>query len=314
MPERNPNAKRFKIKEGFKERYSKLTDYEKFMEYSLSFLRKSIRVNTLKISVAELKKRMMDWSFEQIPWCKEGFWVKHEEGRRDIGNTLVHHLGYIYSQESASMIPPLVLEPRPGEKVLDLCASPGSKSTQIAAMMENKGVLVSNDIKGDRLAALGQNMQRCGVHNCILTIMDGNRFRKMEEQFDKVLVDAPCSATGTIRKSLKTLEMWNPKMILNLARMQKNLLRSGWSVLKKGGTLVYSTCSLEPDEDEGVIDWFIQEFPEAKIEKIKLPGLKTSEPITEFEGKRFSDEVKKCLRIWPQDNDSEGFFVCKIKK
>ena len=307
-----PHAEKIKIKDAFKERYSQLTDYDEFMKYSLMFLRRSIRVNTLKISVKELVPRMKDWAFEPIPWCKEGFWITHKEGRRDIGNTIEHNLGYIYVQESASMIPPLVLEP--GEKVLDLCASPGSKSTQIAMMMKNKGVLVANDLKGDRLAPLGQNMQRCGVYNAILTIMDGNRFRRSEEKFDSVLVDAPCSGTGTIRKSLKTLEMWNPKFITHLSKVQRSLLSAGWHVLKEGGTLVYSTCSMEPEENEGVISWFIEKFPEAKIEKASLKGLKQSEAITSFEGEVYSDEVKKCLRIWPQDNDSEGFFVCKIKK
>jgi len=307
-----PHAEKIKIKDAFKERYAQLTDYDEFMKYSLMFLRRSIRVNTLKISVKELVPRMKDWTFEPIPWCKEGFWITHKEGRRDIGNTLEHHLGYIYVQESASMIPPLVLGP--GEKVLDLCASPGSKSTQLAMMMKNKGVLVANDLKGNRLAPLGQNMQRCGVHNAILTIMDGNRFKRSEERFDKVLVDAPCSGTGTIRKSLKTLEMWNPKLITHLSKVQRSLLSAGWHVLKEGGTLVYSTCSMEPEENEGVISWFVEKFPEAKIEKVSLKGLKQSEAITSFEGVEYSDEVKKCLRIWPQDNDSEGFFVCKISK
>jgi len=257
---------------------------------------------------------MKKWRLTPIPWCKEGFWISHVEGRRDIGNTLEHHLGYIYVQESASMIPPLVLDAQPGDKVLDLCASPGSKTSQIASMMKNKGVIVANDQKGDRLAPLGQNIQRCGISNCILTIMDGNRFKKSEERFDKVLVDAPCSGTGTIRKSLKTLQMWNPKQIKYLSKIQTSLLNAGWHVLKEGGVLVYSTCSNEPDEDEGVIDRFLEKHPEAELEKVTVKDLKHGDTIGSFEGEEYNSEVKKCLRLWPQDNDSEGFFVAKIRK
>jgi NOL1/NOP2/sun family putative RNA methylase len=300
------------FKEAFVERYSKLTDWDEFKKYSLTYLRRSIRVNTIKISVEELKKRMPDWKLTQIPWCKEGFWVEHKEGRRDIGNLIEHSLGYFYVQEAASMIPPLVLEPKPGEFVLDMCASPGSKASQIAAMMENKGILIANDYQGKRLSPLAMNLQRIGSTNSIVTLMQGRMFHDFE--FDRILVDAPCSATGAIRKSFKTLLIWNPGAIKRLAGTQKQLIETGFNNLKTGGTLVYSTCSVEPEEDEGVVDFLVQKYPNAKVEEIKLEGLKTSEPITEFEGNKYSDEVKKCIRIWPQDNDTEGFFVCKIKK
>jgi 16S rRNA C967 or C1407 C5-methylase (RsmB/RsmF family) len=142
--------------------------------------------------------------------------------------------------------------------------------------------------------------------------MQGRLFKDYE--FDKILVDAPCSGTGTIRKSFKTLLIWNPNMVKRLAGTQRQLIETAFNNLKKGGTLVYSTCTLEPEEDEGIIDYLINKYPDAKVEQIKLPGLKTSPAITEFEGKTYSNEVKKCLRIWPQDNDTEGFFVAKIKK
>ncbi|MBW2997775.1 RsmB/NOP family class I SAM-dependent RNA methyltransferase, partial [Candidatus Woesearchaeota archaeon] len=108
--------------------------------------------------------------------------------------------------------------------------------------------------------------------------------------------------------------MWNPKLASHLAKTQKNLLKAGFGVLKSGGTLVYSTCTLEPEEDEGVVDWLLDSFDDAKLEEIKLTGLKRSDAVVSFEGKTYSDEVKKCLRIWPQDNDTEGFFVAKIRK
>src|SRR3989344_4590656 len=128
------------FKKSFIEKYEKLTDIEKFKEYSIKPLRKSFRVNTLKIDVKEIKKRFPN--IYQVPWCKEGFWIEKFYG---LGNTLEHFLGYIYIQEAASMLPPIILKPKPHEIVLDMAASPGSKTTQIAQYMENKGILIAND-------------------------------------------------------------------------------------------------------------------------------------------------------------------------
>jgi NOL1/NOP2/sun family putative RNA methylase len=310
-----PNHDEIIFKEKFKEHYSKLTDWEEFKKYSLSFLRRSIRVNTIKISVEELKKRLEDrWLLTPIPWCKEGFWIedKSEEKRRDIGNLKEHTLGYFYIQEAASMIPPIVLEPKPGELVLDLCASPGSKTTQIAQYMQNKGILISNDYTPIRMVPLSTNVQRMGATNVIVTLMQGKWFKDF--QFDRVLVDAPCSGTGTVRKSLKTLLIWNPRMTVCFAREQKKLIETGFNNLKKGGVLVYSTCSLEPEEDEEVVSFLLDKHTDAKIEEINLDGLKRSPAVLEFNGEKYNPEVRHCLRLWPQDNDTEGFFVAKIKK
>lgn len=306
-------VEKVEFKPKFIERYEKLTDFDKFKEYSLRYLRRSVRVNTLKISIDECKKRLEEkkWVLKQVPWCKEGYWVEHTEGRRDIGNTLEHSLGYIYVQEAASMIPPIVLEPKPGEIVLDMCAAPGSKSSQIAQYMKNKGILVSNDYKGIRIAPLGINMQRCGISNSIITLMEGRWFKNMS--FDRILVDAPCSGTGTIRKSFKTLRIWNPNVVTRLAAQQKQLIDTAYNVLKEDGTMVYSTCSCEPEENEGVIDYLLSKY-DVTLEKIELPGLKRSEAVLGFERNNYDERVKNCLRIWPQDNDTEGFFIVKIRK
>jgi len=313
MPEQIPNAEELEFKDKFVERYSKLTNFEEFKKYSLSFLRRSIRVNTIKISVPELKKRLeKNWALEQIPWCKEGFCIEHiKKERRDIGNLIEHSLGYFYTQEAASMIPPIVLEPKGTDVVLDMAASPGSKTTQISALMDNKGILVANDINSERMKPLSLNVQRCGITNCIVTMMYGQRFSGF--QFDKILLDAPCSGTGTIRKSLKTLRIWNPLMVQRLAHTQKSLIEIAFNNLKPGGTLVYSTCSNEPEENEAVIDFLLNKYENAKLEEIKLKNIKRSNAILEFEGNEYNEEIKKCLRIWPQDNDSEGFFVAKIR-
>lgn len=310
-PKPFPNAAEIEWKEPFIERYSRLTDWEEFKKYSLSFLRRSIRVNTLKITVPQIKKRLPQWNLSPIPWCTTGFWIDHAE-RRDIGNTLEHHLGTIYVQEAASMIPPLILNPKPGDIVLDLCAAPGSKTTQLAQLMKNKGLIVANDYTGIRLQSLGINVQRMGATNVLLTQMYGQQFRNF--QFDKILVDAPCSGTGTIRKSPKTIRIWNEKMILFFAKQQRQLITTAFQNLKPGGTLVYSTCSLEPEENEGVVTYLLHTFPTAKLESARLKGLRHSPAIQEFQGERYHPDIQHCLRLWPQDNDTEGFFVAKIMK
>lgn len=299
-----------RFKENFLERYSKLTDIETFKEVTIRELRRSIRINTLKISEKELLSRLSNkWTLEKIPWCNQGYFMSGE--RRDIGNLLEHNLGYYYIQEAASMIPPIVLNPQENDIVLDMAAAPGSKTTQMAAMMKNNGLIIANDYDADRIKSLGINLQRCGVTNSIITIMHGLQFKGYK--FDKILLDAPCSGTGAIRKSLDTLKMYNVKMITKLSNMQKRLIINAYMNLKEGGNLVYSTCSLEPEENEEVIDHLLNNFPNAKVHKINL-DIKRSNPITEFQGDKYSDEVKKCLRLWPQDNDTEGFFIAHISK
>ena len=179
-----PDWEKIILKDKFVERYRNIlgSRYDEFIKYSFSFLRRSVRVNTLKAEVDEIKKRLEKiWKLESIPWIGEGFWIESE--RRDIGNTVEHTLGHIYVQEAASMIPALVLEPESGDIVLDMCAAPGSKTTQIAAMMENKGTIIANDNDLGRISILGSNLEKCGVTNTIVTRHDGNelcmKFRKL---------------------------------------------------------------------------------------------------------------------------------------
>jgi NOL1/NOP2/sun family putative RNA methylase len=313
------NKSKISVKPAFEARYRLLLgdNYAKFMEYSLSFNRRAIRVNTLKIGVAELVARLeKDWILTPVPWAGECFWITHrgvgDEHRRDVGNLLEHALGYIYVQEPASAIPPLVLDPKAGEAVLDMCAAPGSKTSQIASMMQNTGFLHANEYSGSRIASLGINLQRLGVSCAIITCGDGNRLDK-NILYDRILVDGPCSGTGTIRKSPKTLMIWNPNMIKRLGRTQLALLNNAYKHLKVGGTMVYSTCTLEPDENEGVVHKFLEQHPDMTTLPISL-NIVRSPIITEWDGVVFDERVKNALRIYPQDNDSEGFFVCKFVK
>ena len=239
--------------------------------------------------------------------------AEQDDKRYDIGNVLEHQLGYIYVQEAASMIPPAVLKPKSGELILDMCAAPGSKASQIAALMKNQGLLIANDVQGNRLKPLGINLQRMGVSNALITQMPGHKFKRTSFRFDKVLVDAPCSGTGTIRRSYKTLTMWSPNMIKKLASQQKQLIASGFEVLETKGLMIYSTCTMEPEENEGVVSWLLDRYSNAKVEKINL-NIRRSPAIMKFSKERYNPQVKECLRIWPQDNNTEGFFVAKIRK
>lgn len=295
---------KIKWKKKFLERYSKLTELDEFLEYSLKPLPKTIRINTLKTSVKHMQEK---FDLKPIPWCKEGFYLNG----LGLGNLQEHFLGQFYIQSSASMIPPIVLNPKPNETVLDMCASPGSKTSQMAAMMKNKGIIIANDIQSIRLKPLTANLQRLGVSNCLITLMNGLWFKNME--FDKILLDAPCSGIGTIRKSYKTIEMWNPKFANFLARTQRKLFNTAIKMLKPSGTLVYSTCTLEPEENEGLLNQVLQDNKNIHLEKFEL-DIKRSKPITNFNNEEYSSEIKKALRIWPQDNNTEGFFVAKIKK
>lgn len=305
------------FKDSFIRHFSELTDFETFREYCLRPLRRAIRVNTLKIDVERVRQRLEgDWELTPVPWCPEGFWIEHrgdETGhkRRDVGNLLEHALGYIYIQEPASMLPPVVLDPQPGDIVLDMCSAPGSKASQLLAKLDGDGYLVANDYKGSRLAPLGLNLQRVGATNFIITLSEGRFFK--DRIYDRILVDAPCSGTGTIRKSLKTLDIWNPNMVRRLAGTQKQLIKTAFECLKEGGTMVYSTCSVEPEENEAVVSELLETYDDAYLCDIDLP-LTRSDTICSYKGKEYHPDIRKALRIWPQDNDTEGFFVAKIRR
>jgi NOL1/NOP2/sun family putative RNA methylase len=311
---------KYDMKPLFRERMEKLmpdkADFSAFEKIVHTQPKNFIRCNTLKISPDALLKRLnKKWRVVQLyPKHPEIMLIESELGPGDLGNSLEHLLGYYYVQEACSMMSPLALLPEKGEIVLDLCASPGSKTSQIAAKMENSGTLIANDLKLDRLRILSANLEKNGITNTIVTQRDAialcAEFSKMNFKFDKILVDAPCSGEGTLRSSPKTFLMWNEKVLNKFSRQQKKFVAFALKCLKVGGTLVYSTCTHAPEEDEEVIDFAIKNFP-VKIETLSLP-LKCRQGVTEWYNKTYSDEVKKACRIYPQDNDSEGFFVCKM--
>jgi NOL1/NOP2/sun family putative RNA methylase len=304
------------FKESFETTYTQLLGPEGFEEYRDMCCRyppKAVRVNTTKTSISAFKEGLNEeWELESVPWCEEGFWIQHkEQERHDVGNLYEHIVGHMYVQSAASMIPPVVLDVEEGMTVLDMCAAPGSKTTQIGQYMDNTGLVVANDSNSGRLASLGINVQRLGLHNVVVTNMDG-RDIPGDTVYDRVLVDAPCSGTGTVMKSHKAMEMWSDSLIGRMKGIQQVLIRKGFELLRPGGVLVYSTCTMQPEENEEVVSDFLQEYGSASLSPIDLP-ITRSEPVTEWQGKTFSG-VGDVLRIHPSDNYSEGFFVAKIKK
>ena len=297
-------------------------DAQKFFEISYFSTPDSIRCNTLKIAPEELKKRLeaKGWTisqpFEKYP---EVMIVERESKLKpgDMGKQYEHLLGYYYVQEISSMLPILALQPKAGDFLLDLCASPGSKTTQAAAMMENQGTIIANEVSMGRIRILNSNLEKCGVMNTVVTRKDGVHFcktlrRKTKIRFDKILVDAPCSGEGTLRKSPKTFLMWNVKFIKSLSDLQKRLAVEALRILKVGGEMIYSTCTLSPEEDEEVVNFLKKNF-DIEIEEISLP-LKMRCGICEWDGKEYDESLKNTCRLYPQDNNTDGFFLAKIRK
>ncbi|RLI63073.1 MAG: tRNA methyltransferase [Candidatus Asgardarchaeum californiense] len=311
-----PELLNIKFKDEFVEKYKLILDdeIERFLYFHRLPIERSIRVNTIKISTEKLIRRLSakGWKIEQMKWYRDGLWVYSP--KYTLGKAIEHRLGYFYMQGPASMIPPLILNPRENDIVLDISAAPGSKTTQMAAMMNNKGIIIANDIDFSRLNALRSNLQRCGVVNVIVTKIDGRRFGKLPNKYDKVLLDAPCSGDGTIRIRPHIAVQWNQKVILGLSRLQTSLLISAFDSLKDGGTLVYSTCTLNPEEDEMVVQHLLEKRPSAKLLPVSLEGLKIRPGLVEFKDLRFDSDLKKTARIYPQDNNTEGFYIAKVVK
>ncbi len=292
-----------------------LNRVEEFLDWMETPLKPAIRANTLKIKPEELKVRLERQGFKltPIPFYKCGFEV--EEAPFEIGKTVEHFLGYYYVQQKASMLPPLILNPEPGEFVLDIAAAPGSKTTQMAQMMQNTGVIVANDVSIERVRALSHNIDKLGVLNTIVTELDGYKFgRFLENRMDKVLIDAPCSAIGTLHKTYEPLKWWSWGVVGNLVRTQKGLILAGYRALRPGGRMVYSTCTLVPEENEGVVNFLLSRHPEARILDIPDFGLEMEEGIIKWKRNTYDERVKKTRRLYPFRNGTEGFYFALIEK
>ncbi len=293
------------------ERYRGIVpDFELFVETMARPLPVTARINTLKTDRDRLLSRLTESkvSFRPFSWYDLGLELDVEKP----GNLIENLMGHIHVQEEISMVSPIVLDPKPKEGVLDMCAAPGSKTTQIASMMENRGLLVANDPANTRVASLRSNCERAGAINVVVTRYDGRRFPSTK--FDRILVDAPCTGQGMARKEITVLDRWSLKRSLGLQRLQRSLLRRATDLVKPGGVVVYSTCTFAPEENEAVVSWVAERVPQVSLEKVSVEGLESSPGLAEWDGSRFGDEMEKCARYYPHQNDAGGFFVAKLIK
>ncbi len=274
-------------------------------------LRRSIRVNTLKISVDDFLALVAPygWQLTPVPWCAEGFWIERDdEASLPLGSTAEHLSGLFYIQEASSMLPVAALfaDGNSPERVMDVAAAPGSKTTQIAARMGNQGAILANEFSASRVKVLHANISRCGIHNVALTHFDGRVFgAALPEAFDAILLDAPCSGEGVVRKDPDALKNWSVESNLEIAATQRELIDSAFHALRPGGTLVYSTCTLNRDENEDVCLWLQAQYPDA-VEFLPLDDL--------FASAQEAVTPEGFLHVFPQIYDCEGFFVARLRK
>ena len=233
---------------------------------------------------------------------------------RGPGTTWPYYHGWIHGQEEVSAFPATVLDPQPGERVWDACAAPGSKTTQLSALMDDTGIVVGNDNNLGRLSALRHNAERLGVTNLVVTHQDGRSFSLKPfdfDEFDRALVDAPCSCEGTCRKNPTALEDWTLNHVHGVAGVQKGILSRAIQATKPGGTVVYSTCTFAPEENEAVID-HVLENEDCKVVPFETP-LETAPGVTEWEDETFDPAVTDTHRVYPHFNDTGGFYCAKLE-
>lgn len=274
------------------------------------------RINTLKTNKNEILEQLKnEFHLKPVEWFSDAFCVSSNE-REKLTHSHFFTDGLIYIQNLSSMLPPLVLNPTKSDKVLDLTAAPGSKTSLLAALMENQGELAAVEVSRDRFFKMVSNLKLLGVTNTRTFLKDGEFvWKATPERFDKVLVDAPCSTESRFHvNDPETYKYWSLKKIKEMVKKQSRLLYSGIQCLKPGGELVYSTCSFSPEENEEVVERILNKFGEKIIlEKINISLDNAQEGLVEFEGKQFSPQLKMSKRILP-NHAMEGFFFCKIKK
>jgi NOL1/NOP2/sun family putative RNA methylase len=248
---------------------------------------------------------------EPVPWCEEGFYYQHELDRP--GKHVYHAAGLYYIQDASAMSPAEALEPQPGEKVLDLCAAPGGKTTQIAAKMKGQGLLVANEIDSKRIKALVENLERCGVTHAV--VLNENPVRlssRFAGFFDRILIDAPCSGEGMFRKDAEVCERWSLRLTEKCADLQLEIITAAAPMLRPGGRLVYSTCTFNPRENEGLIERFLELHPEFELEPV--PGQNHYQPGRPDWVRPANPGLSQTARLWPHFLRGEGHFVAVLKK
>lgn len=274
------------------------------------------RINTLKAKPEDVENSITHQSFNitTIPGFHHVFYIPADQ-KRALSETQEYRDGMIYIQSLASMLVPLLLDPKPTDWVLDLAAAPGSKTLQIAEMMQNQGQISAVEPVKPRFFRLKKNLDHHGVTNTKFYMKDGRHvWRQCSEWFDRVLIDAPCSSESRFSTlDPKSLEYWSLHKIKEMQRKQKALLQSAIRCVKPGGVVVYSTCTFAPEENEVVVNDMLSKFPEIEVEAISLPVKNYIPGLEQWQGLTFSPHVTRSVRILP-DQLMPGFFICKLRK
>ncbi|MFC6717310.1 RsmB/NOP family class I SAM-dependent RNA methyltransferase [Natrialbaceae archaeon GCM10025810] len=295
------------------ERYRPIVDdFDAFLEACQRPLGTAVRVNAIKVSVDRALEALESEGvgYERAEWNPRVLRLETDSP----GATWASFHGFTHGQEEVSAVPAVVLDPRPGERVWDACAAPGGKATQLAALMDDRGTVVANDSNLGRLSALRFNAERLGATSLAVTNADARNYSMKPfdfDAFDRALVDAPCSCEGTIRKNPDALDDWSEGHLESVSGIQKGILRRAIETTREGGTVVYSTCTFAPEENEAVVQYALEEC-DCRVVGFDL-GLEHSPGITEWRGETFDASLEKTARIYPHQNDTGGFFVAKLE-
>ena len=300
----------------FLERLKTIVGSERYEQVVQSFSRPdvlSVRVNTLKTNRREILTKLKERNItvQEIHWSTEALILEGLQ-RKELGQMDLVNEGLLYRQNLSSMLPALVLAPRPGERVLDMCAAPGSKTTQMAALMRNEGEIVAVEAIRGRYYRLKSVVAQMGATNVALKLTDARRFRS-SALFDRILVDAPCSSEGRFKMDdPETYAYWSPRKIKEMVRKQRGLLLHASRLLKPGGALVYATCTFAPEENEGVVDWFLRKTEgRLSLEPVNFTGIPNYPTLECWQEKIFATQVKNCFRVFP-NAEMEGFFIARF--
>lgn len=296
----------------FLEKFEKLISSKEFPAFSASLDGQPVsglRVNTLKTSLEKFVEQSPFQLGEKVPWCDNAYYLS---GSDRPGQHPYHAAGVYYLQDPSAMVPAQILSPLPTDRVLDLSAAPGGKTTQLAALMGGNGLLVANEIKDKRIGHLIQNVERWGAGNVLITNETPERLADtFGPYFDRVLVDAPCSGEGMFRKDQGARAEWSQDMVEGCAVRQKNIMKIAAKCVRPGGHLLYSTCTFSPEEDEGVIAEVLKTYPEMEVVDIfSVAGFDQGKP--EWIG--VDPSISKAIRLFPHKIVGEGHFACLMRK
>ncbi len=310
-------------------------EYDAFIKSYEQMPRRALRLNPLKFQNMSLSDALssLPWEVSPIPWCDTGFYYNNEDRP---GRHVLHEAGVYYIQEPSAMVPAALLDAKPGEYILDLCAAPGGKSTQIAGAMKGEGILVSNEIIPNRAAILSENIERCGITNAIVTNEDSGHLSQIfPEYFDAIMVDSPCSGEGMFRKDENAASEWSLDNVKICAERDDEILDNADRMLSPGGRMVYSTCTFAPAENEGSIARFLRRHPNYRIASpVYYEGLDKGIPSwgipDAFIKEPFSDsaataaavqsessiisDLASTIRIWPHHAEGEGHYAAILIK